>query len=408
MAEFNGANKHRIRVGLRRCGALLGSGVLAVGLLATPASAAVRSAEQPTAATHAAATTWPIGGIGDLFDGQEYGAGPGGAQGSSSRDGVDSEAATADESTGVVLIDTALYSGAAGAGTGIVLTSSGRVLTNYHVVENSTAIEVTVASTGQSYTAEVVGADESSDVAVLQLAGANGLDVAAVDDDQVAVGEDVTAVGNAGGTGELTAADGEVTALNAEITTASEDGTRGETLQGLIETDADVVAGDSGGPLIDDEGEVVGIDTAASTGADIDGYAIPIDDALAIVSQIDSGQQSDQVRIGPAAYLGVSVSDMVRTGSQPGYRGDEYGNGGQATVDGAGVVGTTDGSPAADAGLTEGSVITSVNSTAVDSAEGLTEVLQQYRPGDQVRLSWVDASGAEHTETVTLGESPIN
>ena len=126
-------------------------------------------------------------------------------------------------SKGVVLIDTVLrYAGARGAGTGVVLTSSGQIMTNYHVVEGTTSITVTVASTGTTYMATVVGHDQTHDVALLQLEDASGLDTVAVDRDPVAVGDQVTAVGNAGGTGSLTAADGKVTALNATVTTAAE------------------------------------------------------------------------------------------------------------------------------------------------------------------------------------------
>ena len=144
----------------------------------------------------------------------------------------------------------------------------------------------------------------------------------AIDDDSVTAGDQVTAVGNAGGTGSLTAADGTVTSLTATVTTAAEGTVASETLKSMIETDADVVAGDSGGPLIDSEGEVVGIDTAASTGAEIDGYAIPIKEALAIVDQIRSGHDTSTVQIGAAAFLGVLLAaTTVGYGSQDGSGG---------------------------------------------------------------------------------------
>ncbi len=177
-----------------------------------------------------------------------------------------------------------------------------------HVVEGATSIKVTVASTGKTYAAAVVGHDQPDDIALLQLTDATKLTVAKIDNDTVQKGDQVTAVGNAGGTSTLTAADGTVLSLGTTITTASESLIAGETLQGLIETDADVVAGDSGGPLYDNENEVIGIDTAASTGAEINGYAIPIDDALSIVQQIVSGQDKGAVQVGPAP---ISVSRSV-------------------------------------------------------------------------------------------------
>jgi len=445
---------------------MLGASVLVVGMLAAPANAvgprlvdagwgsAYGSTDSPYGSTSSpyGSTDSPYGSSGSPYgwqggtSGGQNGTG-GGQDGTGSS--TQSEAATSSESRGVVLIDTQIYDGSEAAGTGLVLTSNGRVLTNYHVVEGSTAITVTVASTGKSYRATVVGADKTSDVAVLRLRNASGLTTVTPDDDRLGVGDDVTAVGNAGGTGELSAADGEVTGLNQAITTQAEDSVAGEHLKGMIETDADIVAGDSGGPLLDNEGEVVGIDTAASTGSTVDGYAIPIDTALKIVNQITSGQETSQVRIGPAAYLGVQVSDSSSTtgdgsgqyggfggqsgsgqsGSDPyGNFGDQFGSGnsyggwgasgslgeggyssGSTTLrKGATVVGVENGTPAASAGLAAGDVITGVGSTTIDSTSALTDALAKHQPGDQVKISWVDTTGSTQSATVTLGASPIN
>lgn len=271
------------------------------------------------------------------------------------------------------------------------------MLTNYHVVEGSTSIRVTIASTGESYTAVVVGADPTADVALLQLTGASGLTAAAIDDDTVRVGDDVIAVGNAGGTGALTAADGQVTSLSASITTAAEGGAQGESLTGLIETDADVVSGDSGGPLIDSEGEVIGIDTAASTGQQIDGYAVPIDTALAVVAKIRRGDESSAVRIGPAAFLGVELLAVY-----------PYGTASWATGSGATLGGVVEGGAAADAGVAAGDTITRLGSTTIRSASDLSAALATRNPGDRVRVTWVNADGQTESATVTLGSSPVN
>ena len=150
------------------------------------------------------------------------------------------------------------------------------MLTNYHVVQGAGSISVTVAQTGQTYQATVVGIDPAEDVALIQLTGASGLTTIKPDTDAVNIGEQVTAVGNAGGTGTLSAATGEITGLDASVTAGSEDGSAPETLGGMLETNANVVAGDSGGPPYDAQGEVVGIDTAGSTGGAPDAYAIPI------------------------------------------------------------------------------------------------------------------------------------
>jgi S1-C subfamily serine protease len=340
------------------------------------------------------------------------GGGPAGGYGGSAAYGgyatPNSQPATATQSAGVVLIDTVLpYQNAQAAGTGMVLTAAGQVLTNYHVVEGAGTITVTVATTGQSYPATVVGTDPSNDVALLQLAGASGLTTVKADDDQAQVGDAVTAVGNAGGTGTLTAAAGAISSLTSSVTAASEGSSSGtETLSSMVETTADVVAGDSGGPLFDAEGEVVGIDTAASTGAAIDGYAIPIARALGIVEQIRSGAETSTVQIGPAAFLGVELSSGASDYGD-GYRYG-YGYAGNASVaSGATIGNVVSGTAAAGAGLRAGDVITSLNGHAVASAADVSAALVGANPGDQVRIGWTDQSGVAHTATVALGASPV-
>jgi len=384
----------------RRLGRRAGATFLAGSLLT-----AVLGVSVPVTASAARVTLVDLstGGQGRWGAGQGGQSGAGGYAGSTSSTTVDSDPATAKESTGVALVDTVLPDGEA-AGTGIVLTSDGQVLTNYHVVEGSTSVKVTIASTGRSYTAEVVGADQAADVALLQLEDASGLTVAAIDDDTLAVGDDVSAVGNAGGTGTLTAADGDVTDLSASITTQSEGTVAGEQLTRLIETDADVVAGDSGGPLLDDEGEVVGIDTAASSGQEIDGYAVPIAAALAVVTQIRSGDETSAVRIGAAAFLGVQVATSLTSDAGYGY-GSAYGT---STATGAAIAGVVTGDAADDAGLEAGDTITKVGSTTVTDAAGLTKALSTMEPGDRVTVTWTTSDGEQQSATVTLDASPVN
>lgn len=290
--------------------------------------------------------------------------------------------ATAAQSTGVVLIDTVTASGGA-AGTGLVLDTDGVVVTNYHVVEGATSVAVTIATSGAEYDATVVGADPESDVAVLQLDGASGLDVVDLDEDDATLGEAVTAVGNAEGQGSLSASAGTVTALEESITTAAEGIVRSEDLAGLIETDAYVVGGYSGGALLDADGEVVGITTAASSSTTmVESYAVPIADALAIVEQIEAGDESGSVRIGPAAYLGVGVTDSLQVAS------------------------VEAGSPADEAGIVSGATLLAVDGTAVGDYATLAEVLDDLDPGDEVAVRWSDASGATRRASLTLGSSP--
>jgi S1-C subfamily serine protease len=336
---------------------------------------------------------------------------------------TDSEPATEDESTGVVLVETELgYQSAAAAGTGIVLSDDGLVLTNNHVIEGSTSISVTVATTGETYEATVVGSDSVNDIAVLQLDSAANLRTAALDeDDDLAVGDAVTAVGNSEGAGELQAAEGTVTALDASITAASESSGESNSLSGLIEVDADVVSGDSGGALLDEDGEVVGVNTAASTGGrDITGYAIDIDQALDIAQDIVDGEQTQTNTLGYPAFLGVSVQSAGVSSQQSAQPGSAYGSvpGSRAGIRGGGtsgsgkripgvtVAGVYEGTPAAEAGLGAGDTIVAVDGTAVTDGEQLSALLADHAPGDQVQLSWTDAAGAEQTATVTLAEGP--
>ncbi|WP_158865443.1 S1C family serine protease [Leifsonia sp. AG29] len=349
--------------------------------------------------------------------GYGYGAGGSNASSSASSGGTGLGTATAAEEVGVVDINSQLtYAQAESAGTGLVLTSTGEILTNNHVVEGATSISVTVVATGAQYTATVVGTDATDDVAVLQLNNASGLSTANLDTSgDVAVGDAVTGVGNAGGTGGTpSASPGNVTALDQTITTQGEQTAVSETLNGLIETDANIQAGDSGGPLFNSADQVIGIDTAAQEGGSTTaGYAIPIQNALAIAGQITSGSASSTVSIGYPAFLGVEVasasdaSGAAGNGASFGSGSYGYGSAGDAATSGATISGVVDGGPAAAAGLQAGDTITTVNGSAVGSPSDLTKVLGGLTPGQTVSVSWTDASGASHTADVTLGRGPV-
>jgi S1-C subfamily serine protease len=300
---------------------------------------------------------------------------------------VDAEPATDQESNGVVLIDTIVdYGAGEAAGTGLVLTSDGIVLTNHHVIADSTSISVTVPSTGRSYVADVVGYDATDDVAMLQLEDASGLATVTTDTGGASAGETVTAVGNAEGGGTLLAADGTVVAPSSDITVSDETGGT-ESLRDLIEVNADVVSGDSGGALLDTDGEVIGMNVAASSGSsDVTGYAIPIGSVLDIASSILAGDTSGDLELGYDAALGVQLF----------------------TTNGTPVVaGVVDGGAAADAGISAGSTITSFGAAAVSSTDDLTAAIARHDAGDRVRVGWTDESGEAHTATVTLGRAPV-
>lgn len=296
---------------------------------------------------------------------------------------------------GVVMVDTVLQGGE-GAGSGIVLTSDGIVLTNYHVVDGSTSIRVK-ASNGKVYTAKVLGFDETHDISVIKLEGASGLKTASLDTGAAVLGEKVTAVGQGGGQGTLYKTGGTVTDTNEQITASDGgSGASAEKLTGLIETNAQIVPGYSGGPLLDSDGKVIGIDTAASSSTPITGYAIPMSSAMKIATKIENGSKSSTVHIGGRAALGVEISTQSSNG---------YGYGGAT---GAPVVGATSGGAAAKAGITAGSTITAIGGTQVSGPTALTDLLDQKYPGDKVSVTWTDAQGQSHTATVTLGTSPAN
>ena len=200
------------------------------------------------------------------------------------------------------------------------------MLTNNHVIEDSTDLQVEIGGDGSSHSAKVLGYDKADDVALIQIEDVSGLTAATLgDSSSLQVGDAIVAMGNAGGKGgSPSVVSGTVTGLDQQITAADQDGSNAETLDGLIQTNANIQPGDSGGPLVDADGKVVGMDAAASSGnggfgfggdsAASEGYAIPIEDALAIAKQIQSGDSTDSIHVGAhRALLGVAIADDSAT-----------------------------------------------------------------------------------------------
>jgi S1-C subfamily serine protease len=274
----------------------------------------------------------------------------------------------------------------------MVLTSSGEIVTNNHVIAGSTGLTVVVPGTAHRYGATVVGYDVSADVAVLQLKNASNLRTVTAASAKATVGQHVRALGNAGGRGTLTAATGRITGVGKTITAT--DGETSERLTGLLETDADVQAGDSGGPLFDTSGHVLGMDTAASRGgfgygfdetaATPDAYAIPIAQALAVAHLIEGGKASAAVHIGGTAFMGVQVQSVN----------------GRAVI--AAVV---PGGPAAKAGLVAGDKITAIDGRQV-TATGVRTYLLTKKPGATVTVAYLDEAGNQGSVHVTLASGP--
>ena len=308
------------------------------------------------------------------------------------------DAIAAKVSPAIVDINTVLGNGAA-AGTGMLISSTGEILTNNHVVNGSTSITVTVQGRSQKYSAHVVGVDISQDIAVIQIDGSvSGLPtVKFADSSSLEVGETVVALGNAlgrGGAPNVTS--GQITALDQTIT-ASSGGSSSETLNGMIQSDAVIYEGDSGGALVNTSGQVVGMITAGqaqgfrSSASDV-GFAIAANTAVGVVNRIRAHEEAADLTYGQVGFLGVSVQTLDAFSAQ---------QLGLSVSSGALVTSVQPGSGAEAAGIARNSVITKVGGASVTSSDTLGTAIRSHRPGDGVSVTWVNQGGT-HTATVTL------
>jgi S1-C subfamily serine protease len=345
---------------------------------------------------------------------------------------------------GLVVIRTALqYQGDEAEATGMVIEPDGLVLTNNHVIEDSTSITATTAN-GHQYQAKVVGYDVTGDIALIQLQGASGLRTVPLGNSStVKTGDSVVAMGNAEGQNAIVPVAGQVTGLNQTVTASDQDGTiTSETLHGMIETNAAIVQGDSGGPLANSAGQVIGMDTAGNDGGGFGvqqqaaaGYSIPIDTALTIARQMAADQASSTVVIGYPPFMGVYIgegsnanpqaqAEQQQNGGFGGFNGNGFGgNGGGQNCytnnsnlvpptdipnvsSGTLILGTICGGPAQAAGMTAGSVIVAVNGQAIGSPSNLTGVVSKFKPGDTISVTWVSPSGQRSTASIKLAAGP--
>ena len=300
----------------------------------------------------------------------------------------------------LVNINTTLAQGRA-AGSGMLISSTGEILTNNHVIADATSIKVSIGGTGPSHDAKVVGYDITEDVALLQIVDkvSNLPTVTFGEPSKVRIGDPVVAIGNAlGRGGKPSASQGQVTALDQQVTAGDAGGTQ-ETLEGMIQINAPIQPGDSGGALVDRNARIIGMNTAAAgggrfntqAGSDI-GFAIPIDNAVGIVSQIRSGTDTDKVHIGDRALLGVQVQNI---------------DGQNTPVDsGALVVGVQDNTGASAAGMQTGDVLVSLDGKPIADSAALRLGLVKFHPGDSVRVGWVDTTGTRHDASIKLIVGP--
>jgi S1-C subfamily serine protease len=329
-------------------------------------------------------------------------------------------------------------------GTGMVLTPTGLVLTNNHVIKGSTRVVVTLVTTGREYKAEVLGTDNSQDVALLQLINASGLKTVQVgDSSKVTKDTPVVALGNAGGVGGLPArSTGRITGLDEKITATDAGSGTSEVLTHMFQTDAPIAEGDSGGALANAAGQVIAMNTAAnsqpfSNGGTSQGFSIPINRALGIAHLITAGKASSTIKLGLPAFLGIEIASnphnaaLASTAASPQQQlrqlqtiaGPVGGvnSSGRCLADGTAnpvpnsiaratsgtlIAGVFCNAPAAAAGAQAGDVITAVNGHSVSSPASLRTVMSQYRPGTTVSMTWVSVSGGQRTGSVKLAPGP--
>lgn len=286
------------------------------------------------------------------------------------------------------------YSNEVSDDTGIVLSADGLVLTSNNDIAGSTSVTATLAGSGRTYTARVLGYDATQDVALLRLEGATGLPAVTIgNSSQVTIGMPVLALGNAQGQGGVTPAAGIINALDRSINSGGAvPGVITQNLHDMEQTSAQVGPGDDGGALADSAGQVIGMITTANTSSGRQstiGFAIPINTAMAIAREISNGHASSTVYLGEPGFLGVKLK--TSTSRDP---------------SGAVIAGVIGGTPASRAGLAAGDAITGFNGLPVTTPASLSTLVQRYHPGDVVSISWTATHGTARTTQITLGNGP--
>ena len=332
------------------------------------------------------------------------------------------------------------YDNETAEGTGMILSAGGLVLTNNHVIDGATSVKrLPGDQSGQEYQAQVVGYDNADDVALLRLEGAAGLTpVNFGNSAQVSLGTPVLALGNAEGQGGAKAAVGIINALNRSIQANDEGSSSTEDLNHMLQTNAPIQQGDSGGALANDAGQVIGMITAANTSASNQsgasggtlGFAIPINSALSLARQIAEGKSSSTVYIGLPGFLGVEVAQSNSPNPQQQAADEQAGQAAgpspaataraawpltsrsaararsRPASTGALVLGVLCGTAAQSDGLGAGDVITSVDGHPVTTPGSLTGITAEYHAGAVISVDWEGPGGGKHTSSIKLGSGP--
>lgn len=279
------------------------------------------------------------------------------------------------------------------AGTGIIVSKNGYVMTNNHVLEGATSVSV-VDSTGELYEdATIIGRDPLNDIAFIKIKSDKEFTAAALGNSStIRTGQQVVAIGNALGQYSNTVTSGIISGTGRPITADTGSGDT-ETLTDLIQTDASINPGNSGGPLVNMAGQVIGINTAIVEDANGIGFAIPVNATKGVLAGVlDTGKVS-------RAYLGVNYLTITPDVARE-YKLDV--NSGAYVYASSSSSRVASGSPAEKAGLKSGDIITKINSETVGKDGSLSSILGEYRPGDKLTITYL-RDGKEQTTTVTLG-----
>lgn len=285
------------------------------------------------------------------------------------------------------------YSSSA-AGTGVIATADGYVITNKHVINGATKVTV-ILDDGTTYEdVEVIATDPLDDIAYLKIKDVSDLTPATLGDSKtISVGQQVIAIGNALGEYQNTVTSGIISGTGRSVTASDSSGYNVETLTDMIQTDAAINSGNSGGPLVNAAGEVIGINTATSASAENMGFAIPISSVKGMLSQLIETGKAER------AYLGIYTvqitPEVAKAYNLPVSTGEYvYSSSSYSAV--------MKDSPAAKAGIKDKDIITAINGVKIGTAGTVSDLIGEYKPGDTVQLTVV-REGKETAINVTLG-----